>query len=103
MTQPDQSQMHQYDGPPSPDCGTTRAFEALVRDHYGRLCSFAFRFVGTPEAAQDVVHDVLLKVWQRRHNFEFRDPLAYLDQAVRNETISYRRRQVTRNHAVAHL
>src|SRR5206468_8950821 len=40
---------------------------------------------------------------RRRHTFEFQDPLAYLYQAVRNEAVSYRRRQVTQEHALVRV
>jgi RNA polymerase sigma-70 factor, ECF subfamily len=71
----------------------SRAFESLVRAHYGRLCGFACRLVGSREVAEDVVHEVLLRIWRHREQFEFRDPLAYLYRSVRNRIISDRRRQ----------
>src|SRR5690242_16622518 len=67
---------------PTPDA--TQAFDALVREHYARLCAFAFRLVGSRELAEDLVHDVLLRLWRERDRFEFRDPLAYLYRALRN-------------------
>lgn len=71
----------------------TEAFETLVRAHYGRLCGFAHRLVGSREVAEDVVHDVLLRIWRDRDQFQFRDPLAYLYRSVRNRIISDRRRR----------
>ncbi len=79
----------------------SEAFDALVREHYGRLCGFAHRLVGSREVAEDVVHDVLLHIWRDRERFEFRDPLAYLYRSVRNRVISDRRRQTGRGRLLA--
>jgi RNA polymerase sigma-70 factor (family 1) len=79
----------------------TQAFEALVRVHYGRLCAFAYRLVGSREAAEDIVHEVLLRIWRDRDRFEFRDPLAYLYRSVRNRIISDRRRRAGRERLLA--
>ncbi|MGH7527326.1 MAG: RNA polymerase sigma-70 factor [Gemmatimonadales bacterium] len=78
------------EGDPAP------AFDTLVRKHYGRLCNFAFRFVESREVAEDVVQDVFTHLWQRRENFDIRDPLPYLYQAVRNRAVSHRRGQAVR-------
>lgn len=74
-----------------------QAFETMVREHYGRLCAFAFRLLGSRDQAEDVVHEVLLRVWRDRDRFEFRDPLAYLYRAVRNQVISEHRKSGTRS------
>src|SRR5688572_18646362 len=79
---------------PEPPADLDLAFEALVTAHYARLGAFAYRLVGSRAAAEDVVHEVLLRVWRRRHKFSFHDPLRYLYQAVRNEAESWRRHEV---------
>jgi RNA polymerase sigma-70 factor (ECF subfamily) len=72
------------------------SFDALVRAHYGRLCNFAYRFTGSRDVAEDIVQDVLLRIWRRREGFDLRDPLPYLYQAVRNQAASYRRQHGVR-------
>lgn len=79
---------------PQPSGDAEAAFTAMVEAHYGRLGAFALRLVGSRAAAEDVVHEVLLRIWRRRAAFAFHDPLAYLYQAVRHEADSWRRRQV---------
>jgi RNA polymerase sigma-70 factor (ECF subfamily) len=69
------------------------AFVAMVEAHYARLGAFAARLVGSRAEAEDVVHEVLLRIWRRRERFSFQDPLAYLYQAVRHEADSWHRRQ----------
>jgi RNA polymerase sigma-19 factor, ECF subfamily len=77
-------------------------FDELVRTHYGRLCNFAYRFVGSRDVAEDIVQDVLARLWRNREEFDPRDPLAYLYQAVRNQAVSYRRQQGVRERWSAH-
>lgn len=78
---------------PPPVGDPEAAFAAMVQAHYARLGAFALRLVGSRPAAEDAVHEVLLRIWRRRHEFAFHDPLAYLYQAVRNEAQSWHRRE----------
>jgi RNA polymerase sigma-70 factor (ECF subfamily) len=98
---PDQIASDAPSAEPRPDA--TQAFEALVREHYPRLCAFAFRLVGSRELAEDLVHDVLLRLWKERDRFEFRDPLAYLYRALRNRVISDQRSRAGRGRLLAEL
>ena len=67
--------------------GFERAFDELVREHYPRLATFAYRYLRSRELAEDAVQEVLLKVWQRVAHLDFTDPLPYLYQAVRNQCL----------------
>ena len=49
--------------------GDEDAFEALVLEHYNGLCVFAARLVGTDAAAEEIVQDVLMRIWQRRERW----------------------------------
>ena len=73
------------------------AFVAMVEAHYSCLGAFALRLVGSRAAAEDVVHEVLLRIWRRGAGFAFREPLGYLYQAVRHEADSWHRRQALEN------
>jgi RNA polymerase sigma-70 factor (ECF subfamily) len=73
------------------------SFDALVSAHYGRLWNFAYRFVGSRDVAEDIVQEVLTRIWQRHEAFDVREPLPYLCQAVRNQATSYCRQQGVRN------
>jgi RNA polymerase sigma-70 factor (ECF subfamily) len=79
--------------PPDPSL----AFDALVREHYGRLCNFVFRFVGSRDVAEDIVQDVFARLWRSHESFDIKDPLPYLYQSVRNRAVSYRRQTVVRD------
>ena len=80
------------EGSPSP----SSAFDELVRAHYGRLCNFAYRFARSRDAAEDVVQEVFTRLWQQREQFDVRDPLPYLYQAVRNRLVTSRRHELVR-------
>ncbi len=94
MTPPRRDRCHMSDTtPPTADAD---AYEALVREHYERLCNFAFRLLSSREAAEDIVHDVFLQIWRHREQFEFHDPLAYLYRAVRNRAAGLHRHEAMR-------
>lgn len=67
-----------------------------MRAHYGRLCNFAYRFTRSRDAAEDVVQEVFTRLWQQREQFDVRDPLPYLYQAVRNRLVTSRRHELVR-------
>lgn len=73
--------------PAEPALDAAGAFDALVRAHYARLAAFAYRYLGSRDAAEDAVQEVLLKVWERRLAGTLAEPLAYLYQATRNECL----------------
>jgi RNA polymerase sigma-70 factor (family 1) len=69
--------------------GDEDAFEALVLEHYNGLCVFAARLVGTDAAAEEIVQDVLMRIWQRRERWRVGGSLAsYLYVAVRNRALN---------------
>jgi RNA polymerase sigma-70 factor (ECF subfamily) len=82
--------------------GNEGAFEDMFDAFYRRLCAFAAGIVGSKDEARQVVHDVFLKIWQRRDEWTVRRSLkAYLYQATRNQALNYTERN-DRRHAVEH-
>ena len=72
------------------------SFDAFARAHYERLCNFAYRYVESRDVVEDIVQDVLTELWRRREQFDVRDPLPYLYQAVRNRALTYVRHRRVR-------
>lgn len=73
------------------------ALEALYRAHYPALIRLGFLLTGSNEAAEDVVHDVFLRVGSR---LPVDHPASYLRSAVVNACRSqHRRAVVARRHA----
>jgi RNA polymerase sigma-70 factor (ECF subfamily) len=69
-------------------------FEALFRAHYEGLVRFATRLVGSQMEPEELVQDVMLKVWERRASLAMGDELkAYLYRATRNHALNLIRRR----------
>ena len=70
--------------------GNQRAFEDLYRLFFTRLFNFAMLYVHKKEVAEEIVNDIMMKVWNKReeltgiHNLE-----TYLFVAVRNHSLNY--------------
>ena len=68
----------------------------MFRQHYRFLCLVAFRIVRDEDAAEDIVQDFFLQLWQRRTEMV---PIlsfqAYATRAVKNLSISFLRKQQT--------
>jgi RNA polymerase sigma-70 factor (ECF subfamily) len=74
--------------------GSADAFEALFRAYHADLCAFAYRYLGAPDLAEEIVQEVFLFVWERRATWEVRtSPRSYLFTAVRNAAVSYLRHE----------
>ena len=73
-----------------------RAFEALFREHYAALASFALRYLRDRALAEEIVQDLFADLWPRRATWELRagNTRAYLLAAVRNRALNLRKRQV---------
>lgn len=70
------------------------SFEAVFRAHYASLCSFALRYTGNAEAAEELVQDLFAKLWIDRNAWPApRNERAYLFAAVRNRALNARARQ----------
>lgn len=73
--------------------GDAAAFEELYHLFWTALCNFAFRYVQSAEEAEDVVQEVLFRVWRTRADWNVAGSLQnYLFIAVRNEALQRLRR-----------
>lgn len=69
--------------------GDEFVFRSVFESYYATLCLFAERIIGDPVAAEDVVEDVFLKLWQSHQHFNSPDHLkGYLYQATRNASLN---------------
>ena len=67
-------------------------FKALYEENAASLLMFAKRFIPT-DAAEDVVHDVFLEVWNLSGEKEDLPTYAYLFKAVRNRCLNKLKRE----------
>lgn len=70
--------------------GDERAFEALFHEYYPALCGFVERYVGSPDAAEELVQQVFVRIWENRRTWFVRSALkSYLYQAARNHALNH--------------
>ena len=73
--------------------GDEAAFEQLFKRFYSPLATYALGFVQSRDAAEDVVQEVFLKLWEIRQRLPDADSAsAYLYRAVRNRALNQLRR-----------
>jgi RNA polymerase sigma-70 factor (ECF subfamily) len=66
----------------------------MFRQQYRFLCLVAFRILRDPDAAEDIVQDFFLNLWQRRSEItSIQSFQAYATRAVKNLSISFLRKQ----------
>jgi len=69
-------------------------FQDYYLNYYSALCYFAQSIVGSAEAAEDVVEDVFLKLYQSKKTFSPDDNVtSYLYTATRNESLTHLKQQ----------
>jgi RNA polymerase sigma-70 factor, ECF subfamily len=74
--------------------GDPSAFEALFHAYHAGMCSFAYRYLGARDLAEEIVQEVFLCVWERRETWHVRTSVrSYLLTAVRNAALSYLRHE----------
>ena len=70
-------------------------FERLIRPHLKRLYSLAYRFTGQRDDAEDLVQDLLLKLYPRLEEMQAIDKLSpWLSKVLYRQYVDqYRRKQ----------
>lgn len=69
-------------------------FEALFRQYYPRLRNYASRFVENREAAEDIVQECFVKLYQKRFSVKDVSMQALLYVMVRNSCLNYIKRRM---------
>lgn len=68
--------------------GDLKAFEQIYDAFYVYLCTVATAYIFDRDAAQEVVNDVFINLWNRRENVTF--PITpYLKKSVQNRSLNY--------------
>ncbi len=69
--------------------GDEAAFATLYDRHWKRVYTIALQYTKSPEAAQDIVQDVFIKIWVNKENLlQVREFKPYLFVTARNMIIS---------------
>jgi RNA polymerase sigma-19 factor, ECF subfamily len=75
--------------------GNHEAFEEIYLRHWKRIYTVAILYIKSPEAAQDIVQEVFLKIWTSKEKLpEIRQFKSYLFVSARNLVISSLRNNV---------
>ncbi len=83
--------------------GSRSVFEQLFRSYYSRLCRYAYRLVGSRDAAEDLVQNVFLNIWKNRESWNPQSlPVVYLYRATRNQVINYAKHRKIRGDSFGH-
>ena len=65
------------------------AYEQLFKMYYTPLVSFARNIIRDTDAAEDLVQEVFVKIWERKHTIEIKTSVkAYLYMAVKNHCLN---------------
>ncbi len=68
----------------------SNAFEILFKRHYSNLCRRVNAMLNDEEAAEDVVQQLFMKIWECRDTMVLPDSVAaYLFTAARNRALNY--------------
>lgn len=74
--------------------GDPDAFRELYHKYIQKLYSFTLRTAKSPALAEDVVHDVFVKVWEKREQIDPEQSFhAYLFTMARNHLINFIKRR----------
>jgi RNA polymerase sigma-70 factor (ECF subfamily) len=62
----------------------------MFRQYYQMLCSYALKFTGDPDSAEEVVQDLFYKLWEKRMELHINTSVkSYLFSAVHNRCLKY--------------
>ena len=68
--------------------GDVSVFERLFKKHYSNLCVFAENYVKEKPLAEEIVSEVFMKLWEKRHNVVIHTSIqAYLYTSVYNNSL----------------
>jgi len=60
-----------------------KAFDVLFERYWTAIYNTAFAYLKDGDAASEIVHDIFLNIWQKRHQYEINSFKTYLTTAAR--------------------
>ena len=68
---------------------TKADFEILFTTHYSNLCSYANGFLKDLDASEEIVQEVMVKIWMNREDLKIKTSIeSYIFRAVRNGSLN---------------
>lgn len=69
--------------------GDKTAFDQLFRIYYQYLCNYAFQIIKEIEAAEEIVQDVFVGLWEKKETVDIHtSPKSYLFRSVHNRCLN---------------
>jgi len=67
-----------------------RLFEVLYKKYYSQLYAVAYRYVGKPQVAEEIVHDVFIKIWNKADQLHIQHSMkSYLFKSTVNSALNF--------------
>lgn len=83
--------------------GDESVFESLFREHYAILCAFARKFVADTDTAEELVQELFVQLWDKRHSIHPTTSLrSYLFTAIRNSCFNHLKHQAVKGRHEEH-
>lgn len=74
--------------------GNSRAFDLLFERYFNKLNLFALKYIRQPSVTEELIMDLMLKVWEKKDSFREEGSLGpYLFKALKNSMIDYFRKK----------
>lgn len=74
----------------------------LFDRYYGELCKLSFKYVGRADVAEDLVQDVFINLWKKRHTLQYTGTIKpCLITSVINTSINYTKSKFARQAMLA--
>lgn len=84
--------------------GNESAFKILMEQHRERIYTHAMRFLKSHDMAEEVVHDVFLKLWLNRNNLHHKGPIeGWIFTVARNNVINRNKKIQNENKVINEL
>ncbi len=70
--------------------GDEKAFETFFHKYYGQLCLYATKIINNNSAAEEIVQDFFVKIWEKREHTNIETSIKnYLFRSIKNLCINY--------------
>lgn len=67
-----------------------KVFEAFYKKYYKQLFSTAYQYVGQAEAAEEIVHDLFINIWNKADQLNIQYSMkSYLFRAIVNSSLNF--------------
>lgn len=68
-------------------------FQSVYKTYYSRLCVFAYGFLQNENDAEEIVQNVIMKLWEQKDKInEIENMQAYLFRSVKNQCLNFIKR-----------